>query len=474
MKESLLIQRIVLFVVGALAAGISPSVIAAEPVLTARDTAIGESHTVTASVDFSTKTVSDKQAVLNVGVFTIPRGYSASSFVYRWNDPAIGAQSNLITASTVYSLSKGRYMTELKDNPNAVLPAGDYRLVVGGTSGATAQLTYLLDIADAIDDSEAAALKRLWFGIVDFRNACVNDGANGWKQFADPLVMQHVDEFNQRIWQNDADVGWSYFFSLAMFDIGRPTTDNPLVGFYHPWSDVWLFTEWQVRPTAKIVGIEMLCGEHVRQRGKLPFDARSDFRVDWLRREGFRVEQLSRAVVGNLREFQQVAYAKASWRDALQLNDRTFESQELNDWVVSLRLSQAWLRAGETALGSEVFDDANPMPPVLGQLISAYGGFLDAGTAGNIGLLIDRAGNTHPATAETIRQLPRNAFERFNPVFWLADDQSAQVYLVPDRNPDYCLALTYAQTTDGLRLDRIDFVHFPSVAKVLLKNGGKG
>ena len=474
MRGSILTCPIVFLVVCAFVVGVSSSADGADPTLITQVPVVGEARTVTAMVESPTETASSKQVGLQAGAFTIPRGYSASNFAYRWTDPATGAQSNQITASTVYSLSKGRYMTELKDNLNAVLPAGDYRLVVGGTSGASAQLTYSLDYAEAMDDSEEAALRRLWFGIVDFRNACVNDGVNGWKQFADPLVLQHVDEINQRVWQEDADVGWSYFFSLALFDIGRPTTDNPVVGFYHPWSDVWLFTEWQVRPTATIVGIEVLCGEYVRQRGALAFDARTDFRVDWLRREGFRVEQMSRAVVDNLREFQQVAYAKASWREALQLNDRTFDSQEFNDWVVSLRLSQAWLRAGETALGSEVFDDDNPMPPVLGQLISSYGEFLDAGKAGNIGLFIDRAGDTHPATAETIRQLPRDAFDRFNPVYWLADEKSAQVYLVPDRNPDFCLALTYAHTTAGLRLDRVDLVHFPSMAKVLLKNGSKG
>lgn len=360
-------------------------------------------------------------------------------------------------------------MTELKDNLHAVLPAGNYQLIVGGTSGATAQLTYSLAYAEAAGDSEEAALKRLWYGIVDFRNECVNNGGSGWKQFADQSVLQHIDEINQRVWKKDADAGWSYFFGLAMFDIGRPTSDVPVVGFYHPWADVWLFTEWELRPVAKIVSIEILCGEYVRQRGKLPLD----LRIDWLRRDGFRVEQLSRAVVDNLHEFQKVAYAKPSWRDALRLNDRTFESQEFNDWTVTVQLSHAWLRAGEIAFGSPAFDDRKPMPPVLGQLVSSYGLFLDAGKAGDIASFVDQAGGTHTSTAETIRRLPRDAFGRFNPVYWLADDRSAQVYLALDRNPDFCLALTYQQSAGELRLDRIDFVHFPTAATVMLKNGSK-
>ncbi len=430
----------------------------------------GTLHTVTASADVPTETVLEEPLARRPGVFTIPRGYTASQFAYQWNDPATGAQSNRLTATTVYSVSKRRYMTMLKDNPAAELPAGVYRLVVGGLSGATGALTYSLETVKAeADDSEAAALKRLWYAIVDFRNECVMHGGSGWSQFADPLVLDHLSEIDRRIWQQDADAGWSYFFSLAMFDLGRPTTDNPVVGFYHPWSDVWLFTQWEVRPTARIVSIELLSGEHVRQRGKLPLD----LRIDWLQRDGFRVEQLSRSVVDNLREFQQVVYEKPSWRDALQLNDRTFESQEFSDWVVTMQLTRAWLRAGELAFGASAFDERKPMPRVLGQLVSSSGRFIETGKSGDIASLVGSAVGTHPSTAETIRRLPRDTFGRFSPVYWLSDGQSAQVYLALERNPDFCLALTYEQTSGELRLDRIDFVHFPSVAKVMLKNGSQ-
>ncbi len=425
--------------------------------------------TVSAEVASPTTSGLAEQSVQRPEAFTVPRGYTASHFEYRWSDPVTGAQSNRLTATTVYSVSKRRYMTMLKDNPAAELPAGVYRLVVGGLPGATGALTYSLQAAEAADDSEAAALKRLWYAIVDFRNECVMHGGEGWSQFADPLVLEHLGEIDRRIWQKDADAGWSYFFSLAMFDLGRPTTDNPVVGFYHPWSDVWLFTQWEVRPTARIVGIELLCGEHVRKRGKLPID----LRIDWLEREGFRVEQLSRSIVENLREFQQVVYEKASWRDALQLNDRSFEAQEFSDWVVTIQLTRAWLRAGELAFGASAFDNRKPMPRVLGQLVSSSRRFIDAGKSGDIASLVGSATGTHPSTAETIQRLPRDTFGRFNPVYWLSDEQSAQVYLSLERNPDFCLALTYAQTASELRLDRIDFVHFPSAAKVMLKNGSQ-
>ncbi len=104
----------------------------------------GTVHTVTASVEHSTERVAGKQATLVPGKFKVPEGFSASQFRYRWADPKTGRESDRITATTVYSVTQRRYMSELKDNPNAVLPPGDYKLVVGGLPGAIGNLTYRL------------------------------------------------------------------------------------------------------------------------------------------------------------------------------------------------------------------------------------------------------------------------------------------------------------------------------------------
>jgi len=101
-------------------------------------------HTVTASVEYSTERVTGKQATLAPGEFKVPEGYLASQFHYRWADPKTGRTNDRLTATTVYSITQRRYMSELKDNPNALLPPGDYKLVVGGQPGATGTLTYRL------------------------------------------------------------------------------------------------------------------------------------------------------------------------------------------------------------------------------------------------------------------------------------------------------------------------------------------
>ncbi len=101
-------------------------------------------HTVTASVEYSTERITGKQAMLVPGEFKVPEGTVAGQFRYRWADTKTGRESDRITATTVYSITQRRYMSELKDNPNATLPPGDYKLVVGGLPGAIGTLTYRL------------------------------------------------------------------------------------------------------------------------------------------------------------------------------------------------------------------------------------------------------------------------------------------------------------------------------------------
>ena len=101
-------------------------------------------HTITASVEYSTERRTGKHATLVPGEFTVPEGAVAGQFRYRWADPKTGRESDRITATTVYSVTQRRYMSELKDNPNATLPPGDYKLVVGGLPGAIGTLTYRL------------------------------------------------------------------------------------------------------------------------------------------------------------------------------------------------------------------------------------------------------------------------------------------------------------------------------------------
>ncbi len=317
------------------------------------------------------------------------------------------------------------------------------------------------------EGSDDATLQRFWDAVVNLRNCCAVEGKSGWDAFLTPQAREKLDELNRLVWEEQSDLGWSYFFARSLFEIGRPTSEAPLVGFYHPWSDAWLITEWQVKPEPKIRHMELLCGEWVRRRGESPMD----LKPDWLRRDGFRAEQLARAVADNIAVFEQLAGDGLPWREALRLDERREILNEINTPAVAVQLLSAYMRAMELATGEKAFDAENPMPPVLGQLVRSCDKFLTAGSEGRAAFFVELASGTSPAAAELIRQMPPDAFEQLAPVFWLADDAWAQAYLTPDQNPDFCLAATFKRVDGRLQWTRLDLVHFPSAAAAVRKGG---
>lgn len=315
-----------------------------------------------------------------------------------------------------------------------------------------------------VDD---AALDHFWYAVVNLRNGCAVNGESAWDAFLTPQTREKLDQLNRLVWEDQSDLGWSYFFARSLFEIGRSTSDAPLVGFYHPWSDVWLITEWQVKPEPKIKGMELLCGEWVRRRGESPMD----LTPDWLRRDGFRAEQLARAVAANIEVFEQLASDQRPGREALRLDERQEVLNEINTPAVAVQLLGAYMRAMELTMGEKAFDAENPMPPVLGQIVRSCDRFLTAGREGNAAFFVELASCTSQASAELIRQMPPDAFEQLAPVFWLADDAWAQAYLTPDQNPDFCLAITFKRVDGRLQWTRLDLVHFPTIADAIRKGG---
>jgi hypothetical protein len=351
-------------------------------------------------------------------------------------------------------------------------------VLLGGTMSMLPLRNQGVPTASAQDSSAASggaaaadgrALDRLWHAVLGLRNKCAVEGASGWNAFVTPEAARQVERIGQQIWAEDADLGWSSFFARALFDIGRPASPAPLVGFYHPWGDAWLLVEWQFQPELKITAVELLSGEWIRRRGVPPFDPRPD----WLRRDGYRVEQLARAAVENLRLLPSLAYGKKPWRETLNLEQHRRELDEIHTPAVAVNLLGAMLRADELALGAAAFGKDQTPPPALEQLRASSRRFLASGREGNAGFFVELTESTNPATAAALRKLAPEAYSQLVPAYWLADPDWAEALFVPDHNPDFCLALTYKRNASRLQLTRIDLVHFPSVAAAAVKRGGK-
>ena len=342
-------------------------------------------------------------------------------------------------------------------------------------------LTFFVGIATVSAEDAAASdgngktakvidphLLKLWTGVVEFRKACAFQGESGWNRFVDRTVRHQLADLGPQLWGDDSDDGWSYFFSLALFDIGRPTTAAPVVGFFHPWCDVWVLTEWRIDDEARIANVEIVTGEWLRRRGQPPFD----LRPDWLRRDGFRVEQLARATVESIQAFDRIMLDKTPWRGALRLADdpdpAIAEMRDVDHDVAALLLTTGCLRYGELASG-----DPDPEQPLLEHVSSMMQQFLAAGRKGTLGEIVASAKGTEPATAKIVRDLPKQLFHYLSPVYWVADQKRGIAFLVPSTNPDYCVAITGDWAGDEMHVSRVDIVSFPASFNAVMKTERK-
>ena len=146
---------VTLFVAGACFI-FSGLLLATQPPPAPRDTPQGELNTAVARVIYPNRIdphgLRDLsiQAQLEPGPFTIPKGYVVTKLKYHFSDPKTGFEHDKITATTIYSVTEGRYIREAKNNPDIILPTGEYKVVCGGLPEAVGVLTYSLIRSDFV------------------------------------------------------------------------------------------------------------------------------------------------------------------------------------------------------------------------------------------------------------------------------------------------------------------------------------
>lgn len=295
-----------------------------------------------------------------------------------------------------------------------------------------------------------------------FRQLCIEKQDMGWRQFATVEVQGKAKELAGRLWPEDTTgEGWTYFFSLSATSIARLSETNPVVGFYHPWSDVWLITAWQTTPEFIITDIEIVPGEWLRNSGRPPFN----LEPDWLRDQGFRPEILARSFALNIDHFDKRIHATAnSWRESLFLSIPVDTFAEIRMQTASANLARAWMNV-------MAFYDPEEKDTLLLQLRPAVNSILEAGGKGTLAAVLAAATGTTNETTQILRSLPASVFQQLNTVYWLADEHKVSVYLVPGTNSDFCLTLIFRREWPELTLERLDLLNFPEILQGIRKRG---
>ncbi len=71
---------------------------------------------------------------------------------------------------------------------------------------------------------------------------------------------------NKEIWiQTPPELGWALFMSAAVHTAGGTEGMMPVVGFYYPFADVFLITQWNMKAEIpKITDVEVVAGYLIR------------------------------------------------------------------------------------------------------------------------------------------------------------------------------------------------------------------
>ena len=101
-------------------------------------------RTVSASVEVASGQGPYVMAEKRPGEFTIPKGFQAVDLKYAYHDPKSDFSSDKLRPSNIYSVTQNRYYPAVTNDPDAGLPPGQYKLVVGGMPGASGVLSYRL------------------------------------------------------------------------------------------------------------------------------------------------------------------------------------------------------------------------------------------------------------------------------------------------------------------------------------------
>lgn len=117
-------------------------------------------------------------------------------------------------------------------------------------------------------DKEATDAQKMARLAVDVRTSMGLDYKQTLSAYATPQARAKFESISAQVWTIQTPInGWSYFTSVSVPVIVNVDGAQPAIAFYHPWSDVFLVTAWEiVEDEFSMVDVELLPSDVVRSR----------------------------------------------------------------------------------------------------------------------------------------------------------------------------------------------------------------
>lgn len=298
-------------------------------------------------------------------------------------------------------------------------------------------------------------LKAVLPALFAFRQAALIDYRKALSQHATEETRKKFESLDRQVWSNVSPVvGWSYFLNASVLIVGGAQGASPLVGFYHPWTDLYLVTQWETRKgEARMVDAEILMGDWIRNKGQPPFDATPA----WLRSDLFRPAALGVAVAEAVKAFEDVfpvANSVETWRERLSIDEHKEVLVGYNYSVAAYQL------LANLIVIDEYRDPLKEETPLLTSLRDKTAKALKMAVGGKMRILLKSAHETLPEIQKMLLAMPPETFKTLRVVYIVPGKDRNLVFMTPALNADYSVSFMLKGKAGRENVKRIDIVYY--------------
>ena len=307
---------------------------------------------------------------------------------------------------------------------------------------------------------DAEAGTRLLRAALELRAQALDDFGPALERFATAESRAAVRAWESELWLTvPPRAGWSFFFGTSIWTATGLDSPAPRVAFYHPWSDVWLLTEWSLAGEApRITRVEIALGDWLRDGTSF------ELVPAWLRSGEFAPAALARTTAEALRAFE-LASAGAAAGESLGPQAAA---------AVPHRAGAAVMLAASLRSARDLAVARPGEPARLTALRAAAVGTLAEVRAEGLARLAATAPETLPATGRAVAELPAFA-RRLVPVHALAVSATRSFVFAGDpADGNLLVSLLYDESGALPRLVRVDLLTYSEAYRALFPPAAAG
>lgn len=297
--------------------------------------------------------------------------------------------------------------------------------------------------------------KPVWDSALSFRQMSLTDYRKALEACAASEAKEQFRALDETVWGDiDPVQGWSFFMNTSVLAIASLEGPVPLVAFYHPFSDVFLLTAWEVRNGRGVItDSDVFMGDWLRGRAKLPFN----LMPLWRRGKTFPPAALGQAVAESVKSLEDIfkEWTGTDWRRRIGEGPERARAKDINRAGAAVTLALS-LR------GVDVFAIPEPKESeMLGALRVELALALNQIVGGGLEKALSAADLTLPLMKALLRQIPADTFKKMFVAGTVVGTSDAVAIMAPTYDADYCLGFYFTGTPDDLRLRRMDIVYYP-------------